>query len=90
MLSLLLEYRDEFQRLIGLLVCLSALRWGGGPERLVALVWLVVFEAGDIVYHLIFGAGAKLSDVDIGHAVIDVTASILLIWIALLSVTQRR
>lgn len=83
MLDLTLEFRDEFQRIIGVLVCLAALRWGGGPERLVALVWLVIFELGDVAYHMMMGPGVQWSDLDVGHAIIDVTATLLLVAIAL-------
>ncbi|NVE95864.1 hypothetical protein [Altererythrobacter lutimaris] len=83
MFDLILEYRDEVQRVLGFVICLCALRWGGAPERWTALVLLLVFQVGDAIYHLIFGAGFELSDVDVGHAVLDVTASVLLVGIAL-------
>ncbi len=82
MLTLILEYRAEAQRIVGILLCLAALRWGGGPERGVAAVWLGL-EGFDALYHLIFGSGIKLDEVDLGHAVLDVAATVAFVGIAL-------
>lgn len=83
MLELVLEYRDEAQFLAGIVICLAALRWGGMPERSVALVWLVIFEAGDIAYDLFVGPSMRLTQVDGWYAVVDGTAAIVLVGVAL-------
>lgn len=38
--------RIAVQVVLAWTVCLAALIWGGGPERAVAITWLVVFELG--------------------------------------------
>lgn len=55
MLSLALEYRDEFQAFAAWLICFAALIWGGGPERAIALTWLVLFKGLDKAAQLIWG-----------------------------------
>lgn len=83
MLELVLEYRDEAQFYAGLAICFAALRWGAIPERCVALVWIVVFQLSDRLYHFIFDVGLRLHQLDVGHATIDLTAAIILVWLAL-------
>jgi hypothetical protein len=73
MLELLLEYRVIAQRLLLFLVVASAFRWGAGPERTTGLV-LAGMLFVDLAYHAIFGAGVRLLQVDVGHAVIDLAA----------------
>lgn len=83
MIVLALEYRDEAQFIAGIAICLAALRWGAMPERMVALVWLIVFEGGSLAYHFIFGPGIRLDELDVGFAVIDGLAAVLLVIIGL-------
>ncbi|WP_394729730.1 hypothetical protein [Altererythrobacter sp. GH1-8] len=83
MLELVLEYRDEAQFVAGLLICLAALRWGAMPERCVALVWLLVFEGGDLAYLFLVKDSSDLAQLDIWHAAMDGTAAMLLLLIGL-------
>ena len=52
MLSLALEYRDEAQSLAAWLICIAAFVWGGGPERGIAAIWIIVFKGLDIALSL--------------------------------------
>lgn len=64
-------------------VCIAALIWGAGPERAIALTWLIIFELFDALYRFVWGANYQLSDVDMFLAGLDVVAAIAWIAIAL-------
>lgn len=83
MLSLILEYRAVAQELTGVVVALAALRWGGGPERALALVWLIGIEGIDKLYHLITATSFKLNTVDMFHAGLDLGIAVVMVAIAL-------
>ncbi|WFL76127.1 hypothetical protein P7228_08930 [Altererythrobacter arenosus] len=83
MLDLIFIYRAEVQTYGALILCLAMLRWGGGPERAVALTWLIGIEAVDWVYHAISGANYVLESIDPFHAALDVAVAIAFVIIAL-------
>lgn len=83
MLELFLEYRGVAQEYLVWLVCIAALFWGGGPEKAVALVWVVLFKGADNLYHFAIDQAYQLSSVDLFHAANDVAAAVAFIWIAL-------
>ncbi|KUO54002.1 MAG: hypothetical protein APF82_08305 [Sphingomonadales bacterium BRH_c42] len=83
MLSLILEYRDEAQQLFALVVCVSSLLWGGGPERALALVWLAMFEFAQLGYLWAFGEGFASPTLPLAYMAIDTVAAGLFTWIAL-------
>ena len=83
MLNLILEYRDEAQSIFAWLVCLSALRWGGGPERAIAIVWLIVFKGMEFIYHAVWEVPFKLDQMDVFHALTELLVAGLFILIAL-------
>lgn len=83
MLSLILEYRSEFQFAAGLLICTAALVWGGGPERAIGLVWLLMVEALDMSYHALFDATFTLTATDAFHASLDIGLSAAFVTIAI-------
>lgn len=62
-------------------IVLFALRRGGEPERLVAVILLAVGVL-DVLNHTVFGMPAFFS-VDPGHLVIDGWAMLSLLWVAL-------
>lgn len=64
-------------------ICLAALVWGAGPERAVALVWLVFFELLPDGYEMMTGSGLRVEDVDPFYAVVDFAAMISWVGIAL-------
>lgn len=80
--GLFLEYRADIQRLALVAISGAALRWGAGPERSTGLALLYLLLA-DIFYHLVFGPGVALGHIDIGHALIDLSALALMGAIAL-------
>ncbi len=77
------EYRAITQDILAWSICSAALLWGGGPERAVAVTWLVLFEVTGWIYNLVLGAGVLLTDVDYFLATIDVLAAAIWITIAL-------
>lgn len=81
-MQLILDNRALIQFALMAVVCLLALRKGGGPERGVALVLLSMFII-DRVYHLVLDRGVTLSSVDLFHAALDFAAAIALVVIAL-------
>ena len=83
MILLLSEIRIELQFYLGLFTCLAMLRWGSGPERVVALVWLVGFEFVDAVYHAISNRNFVLDRIDVFHSSLDFTAAAILVAVAL-------
>jgi hypothetical protein len=83
MLEFILEYRDEGQTIFAWLACLAAFRWGGGPERGFASVWLAVFLIVHPGYHVITAEPLRLDQMDVFHAGLDVVAMIALVMIAL-------
>ncbi len=40
------DYRVVAQVIVAWALCSAALIWGGGPERAIAITWLIVFEIG--------------------------------------------
>ena len=82
MLALLLEYRAEAQSVFTWLLCFAALIWGGGPERAIALVWLVLFKIVDGVYDTIWSPAFKPEELDVFSATNDTVALIILVIVA--------
>ncbi|MEL7190403.1 MAG: hypothetical protein AAGK17_12685 [Pseudomonadota bacterium] len=56
-----------------------ALIWGGGPERVFALSWAILFELATLLNREIWGFGRTLTGIDPYFATIDVLAC--LVWI---------
>ncbi len=84
MLDLLTSnFRFIAQDYVAWAICIAALIWGGGPERAVALTWLLLFEVADAIYHAVFDQGYSLTEVDLFHAGLDGTACMIMFLIAL-------
>lgn len=82
MWRLVLEYRDEFQHAIIILLFLAALRWGAGPERAIASA-LLYLVASLFLYHLAFGPGLQLGHMDLVLLANDLVAGCVMIGTAL-------
>ena len=76
-------YRAEMQDILALVVCLSAIFWGGKPERIIALVWLVLFEGVDALYHAIWDSNFQLERLDVFHASLDLVGLVVFLAVAL-------
>lgn len=83
MFELFVNYRADVQFYSALIVCLAMLRWGGGPERAIALVWLLGVEALDWAYHTVSGNTFELQSVDTFHASLDGLLAVAFLIIAL-------
>lgn len=84
MIELLLsDSRAMAQDVLAWAVCIAALVWGGGPERAVAIVWLVFFELVPGGYALATDGGFKLDGVAPLYATIDFVAVVCWVGIAL-------
>ncbi|MHA7820047.1 MAG: hypothetical protein ACX930_10420 [Erythrobacter sp.] len=84
MLDLILSGDRAFiQDVLVVLICGAALIWGSGPERAVALTWLVLFEGTSWLYETVSGDGMQVLQVDVVAAVTDVAVGIVFIGIAL-------
>ena len=81
LLPLVIEYRDEAQKIALLAIVAATWRWGAGPERLSALALLYIVAVHQ-AYHAVFGPGVTLAEIDLGHAAIDGTACIAMLAIA--------
>lgn len=77
------DYRLVVQDILALSICLAAFVWGAGPERAIAAVWLICFEASTRVYGLLTDRGYQLESTDIVLASTDLIAGILWTIIAL-------
>ena len=83
MWQLFFDYRADVQQVLIYATCIAALIWGGGPEKMVAVVWLVLFRLVDGLYHMISDRSFILTDLDVFHATLDVAAAVGFILIAL-------
>ncbi|MEL6530625.1 MAG: hypothetical protein AAFQ27_11735 [Pseudomonadota bacterium] len=83
MLDLLIEYRDEAQRVVSLLLGLAMLRWGGAPERAIALVFLGIITVPVIATGFLVSESLILSDLGVLYAALDIIAAIAFVIIAL-------
>lgn len=81
------DYRATAQDFLAYTLCFAALIWGGGPERLIAVTWLVLFELSIELYRNVFGAEYKLTEVDLFLASTDILAG--MIWIAVALYANR-
>lgn len=76
------EYRAVLQDVLAFAVCGAALLWGRGPERAIAITWLVLFELAQRAYQTL-GAGYQLANVDWFLAATDMFAGAAFITVAL-------
>lgn len=84
MIELLLsDSRAMAQDILAWVICIAALVWGGGPERAVALVWLIFFELVPGGYALAADGGFTLEGVAPLYATIDFVAVVCWVGIAL-------
>lgn len=65
-------------------LALAAWRWGGGPERALAGIF-VWFGAADLANHAMFGAWSDLYTINTGHVVIDLAALVVAVGVAALA-----
>ena len=78
------DYRSLLQDLLAIAICVAAMIWGGGPERAVAVTWLVIFEFGRFLYRDVLGfSTVQLLGVDAFLIFSDLSAGIAWITIAL-------
>lgn len=82
MLETIIANKADIQFAILLALALACWRWGAGPEKACAIV-LLLMKLLDLPYHWISGRGVNFLTVDVGHAAIDVSASVALVLIAL-------
>lgn len=83
MWSLALEYRDEVQSVAAWLICLAALVWGSGPERAIALVWLVIFKGLDNAFRALWATEFRADELSAYFAFNDVLALAAFVLVAL-------
>ncbi len=81
------DYRASAQDILAYAICIVALIWGGGPERAVAVSWLILFEFAIGLYRNVLGAEYRLTEVDLFLASTDILAAI--VWIAVALYANR-
>jgi len=81
--TILIEYRGQIQDVLLIALCVAAFIWGGGPERIVAATWLIVFELAGRIQNWIFGDSVQLTGVDWFIASIDLVAGVIFVGVAL-------
>ena len=77
------DTRSLVQDALAFSICLAAFVWGAGPERAMAAIWLVCFEAASRIYAATAGAGYRLDAMDVFLAATDGCAAALWIFVAL-------
>lgn len=77
------DTRSLVQDVLAFSICLAALVWGAGPERAVAVVWLLCFEFTLRVYRYVSETGYQLETTDLFLGSTDIVAGLLWIVIAL-------
>ncbi len=77
------EFRVALQDYVAWAIGIAALLWGGGPERAVAITWLLLFELAPGAYEYIDSEEHFEGQVDVFFATIDGLAAAAWITIAL-------
>jgi hypothetical protein len=77
------EYRPYLQDAVAWTLCGAALVWGGGPERIVALTWLLFFEVATFLHGTLLGNIRQLDTIDWYFAGADTIAGIIFLATAL-------
>ncbi len=75
------DYRPYIQDALAISVCLAAFIWGAGPERAIAVTWMLIFELPSWVYTAFWGVSFQLGQIDVFLASTDALAGG--IWIAI-------
>lgn len=84
MLELLVsDYRPYLQDGLAVFICLAALMWGAGPERVLAVTWLFFFEVPTGLYRFFWGPNYQLEGADPFLTSIDTLGAACLLAIAL-------
>lgn len=84
MLDLLFsDFRPYLQDVFAWTLCCAALIWGGGPERIVAATWLLMFEIATALYEAVFAGTRQLETIDWYIAGIDLFAGAIWLGVAL-------
>lgn len=83
MLEAVLEHRVESQRIASILILLAMLRWGGAPERLLGLAFVVLFTVPMVAMDFVTSGSVMLSNRGVVVVISDVLACIAFVWIAL-------
>ena len=88
MLELLFwDYRPYLQDALVIVLAISALLFGGGPERAAIATWLIVFELGEYLSAAVFGMPRVFESIDIAAATREVIAG--MCWIAIALYANR-
>lgn len=80
-----IEYRDDAQRIASLLIGLAMWRWGGAPERALALTFICFFTLPIIVLDFTTVGSVVLGENGYVYVVIDTLAFVAFVAIALQS-----
>lgn len=76
------DFRPVIQNVLAYSICAAALIWGAGPERAIAITWLVLFELLGGAYSMLWDSAYQLEQVDVFLAMLDGLAGIIWIGIA--------
>ncbi|MDJ0642103.1 MAG: hypothetical protein QNJ15_04745 [Erythrobacter sp.] len=82
-MDFILQYRDEAQHAFSIALALAAWRWGGNPERIVAIVFVVLFTLPNRMIPLFTGSAFLFVEGGMFYAAVDVIAAIAFTAVAL-------
>lgn len=77
------EYRGLMQDVLTVVVCTAALIYGRGPERAIAVTWLLVFELSGRVYFSFIEDDFRFGELGLFDASVDLVALVVMVAIAL-------
>ncbi|MFL0355640.1 hypothetical protein ACI5KX_04095 [Erythrobacter sp. GH1-10] len=83
MLELIVEYRDDAQHIASILLGLAMWRWGGAPEKIVALTFVVLFTLPNMITGFVSGGALLFIEGGTFYAGIDVVAAVIFVAVAL-------
>ncbi len=83
MLEFIIEYRDDAQHAVSLALGLAAWRWGGNPERAVAIVFVSLFTLPNMIIPHVMGSAFLFIQGGMFYAAVDIVAAIAFTAIAL-------
>lgn len=83
MFQLVVEYRDEAQHIASLLLALAMWKWGGVPDRMLALTFVSLFTLPNMIIGFVSGGALFFIEGGTLYAAIDILAAFIFVGIAL-------
>ncbi|QFT78882.1 hypothetical protein [Erythrobacter sp. THAF29] len=83
MFDLVIEYRVEAQRILSFVLLIAALRWGGAPEKILAVVFVAIFTVPLTAFEILTDSPLMFGGSTIVRVGLDLVALALFMFVAL-------